>query len=199
VLFEDPRPRAFCAGFVRPRAYISTGALSLLDHDEQAAVLAHEADHARRRDPLKLLVARALADGLFFLPAARRLADRYAELAEIAADEAAVATTHGPAALASALVAFDAEVAGIGIEPERVDQLLGKRAAWELPAALLIGAAVTLAALVVVVVRIGQATGHASIGLPELLAQACMFAMAVVPVIAAAAALLLGRRLVRAP
>jgi Zn-dependent protease with chaperone function len=199
MAFDDHVARAFCAGFARPRIYLSTGALGLLSDTERAAVIAHEAHHARRRDPLRLLVMRALADGLFFLPALRRLADRYRALAELAADEAAVRATRDSHALASALLAFDAlaDPAMVGIAPERVDHLLGEQPRWELPIALVAGAAVTVVAVAAVTLRLADATGHSSIALPELLAQACMLAMALAPVAAGAAAIVAGRRILR--
>lgn len=109
--------------------------MRLLSHEELDAVIAHESHHARRRDPLRLLVARSVAADLFFLPVMRRLAERYAAMAELAADEAAVGATRGPRALASALLAFDAHPspAVVGIAPERIDHLLGRDVRWDLP------------------------------------------------------------------
>src|SRR5439155_13985574 len=72
----DPAPQAFCVGTIRPRIYVSVGALKRLSATELDAVLAHERHHQRRRDPLRLLVVEALAHGLFFLPALRPLAVR---------------------------------------------------------------------------------------------------------------------------
>lgn len=196
---DDDAPHAFCIGLVRPRIYVTRGALAILGDDEAAAVLAHEAHHARRRDPLRLLVVRALAEGLFFLPAVRRLPERYAALAELAADEAAAGASGGRRALASALLAFDAHPspAAVGIAPERVAHLLGRRPRWELPALVLLGAAVTIGALIAVTVRMAEATGHGSVELPALAAQACTLGMALGPVLAGAMAVLGGRRLVR--
>jgi hypothetical protein len=195
----DDEPQAFCIGLLRPRIYISRAALELLGDDERAAVLAHESHHARRRDPLRLLVARALADGLFFLPAVRRLPERYAALAELAADQGATAGAGGRRALASALLAFDEHPspAAVGIAPERVEHLLGQRPRWELPTLLLLGALATIAALVAVTLRLAEATAHATVGLPVLAAQACMLAMALGPVVLGAIGLRGGRRLSR--
>jgi hypothetical protein len=194
---DDDDPHAFCTGLLRPRIYVSRAALELLGGDERAAVLAHEAHHARRRDPLRLLGARALADGLFFLPAVRRLPERYAALAELAADQAAAAELGGRRALASALLTFDEHPspAAVGIAPERVEQLLGQRPLWELPTLLLLGALATIAALVAVTVRLAEATAHATVGLPALAAHACALAMALAPIAIGAMALLGGRRL----
>jgi len=198
-LIADERPQAFCVGLLRPRVYVSDGAWRALGPDERAAVLAHELHHADRRDPLRLLVARALAEGLFFLPAVRTLAERYAALAELAADEAAVRATQGARALASALLTFDAHPspAVIGIAPERVDHLMGRRAGWELPVLMLLGPLATVGLLVAVTLRLSEATAHGSIALPALMAQACMLLMAMVPVVFGAAAVLGGRRLAR--
>ena len=98
-LFQSSRPQAFCAGLLRPRVFLSATARDRLSPAELRAVLAHEGHHVRHRDPLRLLVARILADALFFLPALRRLARRYAELTELAADEAAVRAAGSPRSL----------------------------------------------------------------------------------------------------
>ena len=133
-LFQSSRPQAFCAGLLRPRVFLSATARDRLSPAELRAVLAHEGHHVRRRDPLRLLVARILADALFFLPALRRLERRYAELTELAADEAAVRAA-GSAALASALLklgARDHSDATVALAPERVDHLCGAPTRWRL-------------------------------------------------------------------
>jgi len=101
LVLDDHRARAFCAGYLRPRIYVSSGALALLSRSELGAVVAHERHHRARRDPLRLLAFRTLSESLFFLPVLRRLADRYRVLAEMAADEAA-AREWGRRKLASA-------------------------------------------------------------------------------------------------
>lgn len=196
LIVDDRRPQAFCTGLLRPRIYVSRGTLDLLDDAELRAVVAHEGHHARRRDPPRIVIARALGDALFFLPVLRHLADRYTALAELAADDAAVRHSGRPQPLAAALLAFDGapDTAVVGIAPERVDHLLGHRARWQLPVALLAGGAVTVAGLLVVVLRTADATGHASLGMPQLLAQACMIAMAMFPVLASATMLLGSKR-----
>jgi hypothetical protein len=196
LIIDDARPQAFCTGLLRPRIYVSRGTLDLLDDGQFAAVVAHEAHHARRHDPLRILVARALGDALFFLPVLRHLADRYAALAELAADEAAVRRSGTRQPLAAALLAFEEapNAVVVGIAPERVDHLLGRTAAWELPVALVAVGAGTVAGLLAVVVRTADATDHASLELPLVLAQACMAGMAVFPVLAGAAALLASKR-----
>lgn len=133
-LFPSSRPQAFCAGLLRPRVFLSAAARERLSQAELRAVLAHEGHHVRRRDPLRLLVARILAAALFFVPALGRLERRYGELAELAADEAAVRTA-GSAALASALLKLggsDHPGATVALASERVDHLCGAPTRWRL-------------------------------------------------------------------
>jgi BlaR1 peptidase M56 len=200
LVFEHARPQAFCVGLLRPRIFISSGALSRLDANELEAVVAHEAHHARAHDPLRVAFARVLGDALFFLPALRQLGDRYASLAELAADEAAVsASGNDPRPLAGALLTFDGSSvpAGVGIAPERVDQLLGERPSWELPVALLAWAAIVLTALTVVALRAQEAMARAPLDLPAFAAHACMLVMVLGPLAFGALALLAGRRWLR--
>ena len=197
-VFEGSQPQAFCAGLLRPRVYLSTGAIDALEAEELDAVLAHEAQHARMRDPLRVFCLRVLSESLFFLPALRRLADRYASLSELAADAAAVRASGGDRRpLASALLLFGEapNPAVVSIAPERVDHLLGERPGWELPSALLTWAILAVGALAVLAVRAKDVAEHGAINLPLVAAQACMLAMAVLPVVAGAAALLASRRL----
>jgi Zn-dependent protease with chaperone function len=68
---------------LRPRIYVSSGTTALLSGAQLDAVLAHEAHHARRRDPLRMLVARTLAESAFFVPVLHRSRERYAALADM--------------------------------------------------------------------------------------------------------------------
>jgi hypothetical protein len=101
---DDPTPMAFCTGLLRPHVYVTTGALTALPQPELEAVLAHEAAHARRHDPLRKLLTRAIADVLFFFPLAGWWHRRLAETAELTADRAAIAHA-GVKAVAGALLA----------------------------------------------------------------------------------------------
>jgi Zn-dependent protease with chaperone function len=174
-VITDGSPRAFCAGLLRPRVYISTGAIATLDAAELHAVLAHEGHHAARRDPLRLFAAQVLADALFFLPVMRQLRCRYATLVELAADEAAVGVTGRQQPLASALLVFGrlegAHV--VGVSAERVDHLLGDHSTWELPVSRLLGGVLTLAGLGGLLLALAQVTAIAQISAPMLLMQSC--------------------------
>lgn len=113
-LLDDTSVSAFCAGLFRPKVHVTTAAVATLPPDGLAAILAHEAEHARRRDPLRRLLLRAAADVLFYLPLARWWSDRRADRAEVRADRAAIRHA-GRKAVAAALLAAD--VGGVGGVP----------------------------------------------------------------------------------
>ena len=181
------RPEAFCAGFVRPAVYISEGALELLSGPQLEAVLAHEYHHRLLRDPLRFAFGRILSQALFFVPVMRPLRDRYADLAEVNADCAAVrssAGSHGP--LASALLLFDAGAppGASGISPERVDSLLGQPADWRVPLSLLAASIAALTAIGGLIwLTSGVASARATFNLPFLSSQPCVVVMTVLPVL----------------
>jgi len=129
-------PFAFTYGLLRPRILLTTGLLRVLSPEELSAVLAHEREHLRGRDPLRLLAARLLAGYAWYLPLGGWIAQRFAVRRELAADLAA--TVHaGTAAMAGALLKLAGGpglVAGAGVNPydsleARISQLEGRRAA----------------------------------------------------------------------
>ena len=90
-------------GLFRPRILVSTGLAAVLTRAEIGAVLAHEREHLRHRDPLRLLAARLFAAWGCYLPAARWLASRAALGHELGADRAAAGRA-GRGVLAGALL-----------------------------------------------------------------------------------------------
>ena len=192
LVIAEPHPEAFCAGFVRPTVYISQGALDLLSDAEVDAVLAHEHHHRRVRDPLRLACGRMLSQALFFLPALRALFGRYTDVAELNADGAAVqARANGRAALASALLAFDAS--GARISPERVDSLLGESVGWRLPWWLMTASLASLATVVAATWGASQAaSARATFNVPFLSSRPCL-AMLILPLLLSFVTIL-GRR-----
>src|SRR5207247_4920128 len=64
----DERPFSFCYWFLRPRICLSTGLVERLEPDELRAVLYHERYHLRQRDPLRQIVARYFAAGVYVVP-----------------------------------------------------------------------------------------------------------------------------------
>jgi hypothetical protein len=179
------RPEAFCAGYLRPAVYLSEGALEQLSIPELEAVLAHEHHHRLVRDPLRFAFARILSQALFFVPVLRTLRDRYADLAELHADRAAVhasAGRQGP--LASALLIFDAGAPpGVsGISSARVDSLVGQPARWRLPLGQMAASLATLAALSLVIWQASAAaSARATFGVPFLSSQPCVVMTILLP------------------
>lgn len=96
-----PSP-AFTVGWWAPRIYVARSLGERLSEAELGAVLAHEAAHVARRDPLRLSLLRFLSCTLFWIPALRRLTADLADEAEIRADDAA--TRSDPLVLASAIL-----------------------------------------------------------------------------------------------
>lgn len=197
---ESDQPLAFCAGYLRPKIYLSRGALDRLSGPELGALLAHEAYHLRRRDPLRRLVARAAADALFFVPALRRMSERYAALGELAADEAAVVAVCDRGPLAAALLKFaEAEPApapAAGVDAERVDHLLGTPGAgsWRLHRGSLVVSLFALASLGLLSVLTLQRVLDPTLAPALLLATGCMVGMVVGPAALAVATVVVSRR-----
>jgi hypothetical protein len=198
-VFPDERARAFCAGLLRPRVYVSTGTVSTLDEPALHAVVLHERHHARRRDPLRLATGRVLARALFFMPGLRELIRRQQALAELSADESVV--TADPAnrsALARAMLSFSHESESgdaVGIDPARVDHLLGEPPSWRFPALLCLAGLSVLALVTAFAVLVGQvATGSATLAAPFLSSQPCIVVLAMIPAALGLIALRLARR-----
>ncbi|MGH9070764.1 MAG: M56 family metallopeptidase [Acidimicrobiales bacterium] len=160
ALREDRRPYAFCQGLVRPHVVISTGLVARLSCDELLAVLAHEADHARHRDPLGFVLARLAAAVMAWVPLAGRLAQAFELRAELAADAFAVEVCDRRT-LASALLALggtDEAVAATAPARSRADWLclrVETLRCHRLPAAARFTGRLTVAALSVGLVAAG--------------------------------------------
>lgn len=101
VASESGNP-AFTFGAWRPKVCISGSLEGSLSDDELRCVLAHEACHVRRRDPLRLSVLRFLGLTLFWIPALRRMAADVAIEAELEADQTGAGDR--PLVMASALI-----------------------------------------------------------------------------------------------
>lgn len=102
VVLPDETPLATTVGLLRPVVVVSAGLARCLDPSALKAVLAHEQAHLRRRDPLRLILAKAVAFAMGGFAGAETL-PRAAHLeAELAAD-AQAARVAGDAALRRAL------------------------------------------------------------------------------------------------
>lgn len=157
--FAHPLPLAYTAGVRRPLIWLSSSAVELLEDDELEAVLLHERAHLRRRDPLRLVIVRAIAAFLGLVPWVGTLAGRFEIAKELDADREALQHQGSAAALAGALfamgerqVADGPAISSWSLSAARIDQLYGAPAEALLPrppgrARLLSVATLTLALL----------------------------------------------------
>lgn len=99
-------PLAFCYGYIRPRILVSRGLAESLTQDQFAALLIHEREHLRQRDPLKVAVGRLLTATVFFVPALGALYRQFLVEKELAADHAVIGEQGSGDALAAALAVF---------------------------------------------------------------------------------------------
>jgi hypothetical protein len=185
-VFHDERAQTFCAGLLRPRVYLSTGAERVLGTDELRAVLAHERHHRDRHDPLRIALVRVLAQAMFFMPALARISGGYCATAELAADDAALRAVGGRTdALASAMLAFESAThpfGAVGVAPERVDHLLGRHVPLPVTISRLATALATTGLIAVIAWQAGgAAVARATFSLPLLSAQPCVTVLALLP------------------
>jgi len=103
---DVPTPLAFCYGYVRPRVLISRGLVGALRRHELIALLLHEREHLRQRDPLKVALGRLCTSAVFFVPAFGALYRRYLVEKELAADQVVVVEQGTSQSLAAALSVF---------------------------------------------------------------------------------------------
>ena len=176
----DPRPFSFTYWFRRPRVCVSTALVRRLSTDELRAVLIHERYHLRHRDPLRLVIARYFAAGLYVVPVVDELASFYALQKEIAADDDAVRQL-GTGPLARALYkllpdAPDRElgllmpVTGLSVTEARIERLADGR---DLPLRLTTMSVVLSAGALAgaaVLAGIGAGTSVAYASVPPVLA-----------------------------
>lgn len=123
----------FCAGLIRPRLYVSSAILDVLDDSELRAVLMHEACHVRKRDPLRLFLVDVLTLPVRLIPGWRRSHEEFRASVELAADEAVIARL-GRQDISRAVLKLipnglqpAVSVSFFGLTDRRIDQLLGIR------------------------------------------------------------------------
>ena len=102
-LRRDDRCYACCVGMLRPKVVVSSALVALVSGEELVAVLAHEHRHQRRYAPLRAMVARTVAAGLFWVPVLSALRETHLVDEEVIADAEARAVA-GRQPLIGALV-----------------------------------------------------------------------------------------------
>jgi len=138
TVFADRLPLAFTAGFLKPRVFLSTRLVDILDEKELRAVILHESHHQRSKDPLKGLVVSFISDLLFFLPVSRFLHKTYHLTSEMTADAYSVSSQADPLDLVGSLLKvqkLNGPAASWFFDPttERAKHLLGQPARIPLP------------------------------------------------------------------
>ncbi|MDQ2914867.1 MAG: M56 family metallopeptidase [Chloroflexota bacterium] len=177
----DKRPFSFCYWFLRPRICLSTALVERLDPDELRAVLHHERYHLRQRDPLRQIVARYFAAGLYVVPVVDELLAFHTLQKEIEADQEAVRASGDVRSLASALYKLlpDADdvslgllvpVSSLSVTEARIEQLVSARplSVALSPLSVVLSGGALVAAAVLVAVKGGASVGFET--LPPLYA-----------------------------
>ena len=177
----DDRPFSFCYWFLRPRICLSSALVDRLDADELRAVLYHERYHLRQRDPLRQIVARYFAAGLYVVPVVDELLSFHTLQKEIEADQEAVRASGDVRSLASALYKLlpDADevslgllvpVSSLSVTEARIDQLVAGRplSITLSPLSVVLSAGALVAAAVLVAVKGGASVAFET--LPPLYA-----------------------------
>jgi Zn-dependent protease with chaperone function len=116
TVFKDSLPLAFTGGFLKPRIFLSTKLVDILDENELRAVILHESYHQRSKDPLKGLAISFISDFLFFLPVSNFLKRAFGLTSELMADAHSVRSQADPTDLVSSLL--------------KVQKLCGSAASW---------------------------------------------------------------------
>jgi Zn-dependent protease with chaperone function len=94
-------PAAFTAGLFAPRSYLTFAAMGKLSHEEMSIVLSHELEHARNRDPLRMLVLRICES---WLPGARLILRRWEMRREVECDSASIRSGFRPTRVAQTIL-----------------------------------------------------------------------------------------------
>lgn len=199
VVDDDDLAYAYTLGVRDPRVVLTTGLVGALNDPQLAAVLAHECYHVANRDPLRIMLARAIAAATPLVPATPALLDRYRVARELEADRWAIRRC-GRAALAGALLATikhqglaAAPVAGFrgadGID-ERLAQLEGGAmpAPPSMPRLVMLLSAVGVLALALGLLATGSAglwvlavigVGSGALGTASVMACTALFGISV--------------------
>ena len=180
-LVADERPFSFCYWFLRPRICLSTALVDRLEPDELRAVLHHERYHLRQRDPLRQVVARYFAAGLYVVPVVDELLSFHTLQKEVEADQEAVRASGGVRSLAGALykllpyaddvsLGLLVPVSSLSVTEARIDQLVaGQPLSVALsPVSVVLSGGALIAAAVLVAVKGGASVAFET--LPPLYA-----------------------------
>lgn len=104
IIVDKRSPVAFTIGLWKPYIVLSTGLLSMLDFEEENAVVYHEVHHLWHRDPLKTTLLSVFSIMMPYLPVLKHTSKHYKVVREILADNEAIERTGNAAGIGSALL-----------------------------------------------------------------------------------------------
>ncbi|WP_413406946.1 M56 family metallopeptidase [Paenibacillus amylolyticus] len=104
IVVDKHSPVAFTIGLWRPCIVLSTGLLTMLDAEEETAVVYHEVHHLWHRDPLKTTLLSVFAIMMPYIPVLKHTSKHYNIVREILADNEAIERTGNVAGIGSALL-----------------------------------------------------------------------------------------------
>lgn len=103
-LVSSTKPMAFTMGYLKPRIFMTTGLVQLLDKNEIQAVIYHERQHQQSADPLKTLILSLCASVFWYIPLLKWMLHHYKIAREIVADQYAIQQLGSSVELGSALL-----------------------------------------------------------------------------------------------
>ncbi len=87
VVYKSEQPSAFCIGILRPKIFISSGMIQLLNKTEMEAVILHEVYHLKHKNNLMVFVFNTFSYILFIFPFIKDLKRQYEIHEETEADK----------------------------------------------------------------------------------------------------------------
>ncbi|HCO78754.1 MULTISPECIES: M56 family metallopeptidase [Bacillus] len=93
IVFHCHEPLAFAMGMLRPKVYLSTALIDMLDEGEIDAVVYHELHHKYSYDPLKTFAFSMLTKVIWYIPVLKHMRQSYSVFREVIADDYAIQQT----------------------------------------------------------------------------------------------------------
>ena len=106
-------PAAFTAGWFAPSPFLTFAALGKLSQEEMSIVLSHELEHARNRDPLRMLFLQVCES---WLPGARLIRQRWELRRELECDSASIRSGFRPILVAKAILRLQEALTTFGTQ-----------------------------------------------------------------------------------
>lgn len=89
IIYKNSEPEAYCIGLLKPKIYISSKLIKIMDENELESILVHEMYHMQNRNNLILFIFKYFSYILFPFPFIKDLHKQYELQAEIEADKMA--------------------------------------------------------------------------------------------------------------